>query len=155
METSVRGTKLGTSTGFVVVGSHGPRLVTNLHVLTGRHLFTGKPLNKMAGIPDAISIQHTDGKWSSGFVATDPDIDWSGLPVFLIDCRSRRGQSGSPVVLRVGEPRLMGANTTRLIGLYSGRIRKESDLGMVWKTEAILELSESTHRGKSWEPAPA
>ena len=38
--------------------------------------------------------------WSKGFIASEPDLDIAGLPVFLIDCRSRPGQSGSPVWAR-------------------------------------------------------
>ena len=35
--------------------------------------------------------------WSKGSIASEPDVDIADLPVFLIDCRSRTGQSGSPV----------------------------------------------------------
>ena len=31
--------------------------------------------------------------WSKGSIASEPDVDVSGLPIFLIDCRSRPGQS--------------------------------------------------------------
>jgi hypothetical protein len=29
---------------------------------------------------------------------------------------------------------------SNLLGVYSGRINKESDLGMVWKNAAIIEI---------------
>lgn len=32
------------------------------------------------------------------FMASEPDVDFGGRPVFLIDCRSRPGQSGSAVI---------------------------------------------------------
>ena len=32
---------------------------------------------------------------------------------------------------------------TRFLGIYSGRINPESDLGIVWKARAIAELVES------------
>jgi hypothetical protein len=32
---------------------------------------------------------------------------------------------------------------TRFLGIYSGRINKDSDIGIVWKAEAIRELIES------------
>ena len=38
--------------------------------------------------------------WSKGFIASEPDVDVAGLPMFLIDCKSRPGQSGSPVWAR-------------------------------------------------------
>jgi hypothetical protein len=87
--------------------------------------------------------------WSSGFVATELDVDYDDLPVFLIDCRARTGQSGSPVVsylpggpalLEDGFTRLFDGPAVRFLGAYSGRINPESDLGMVWKATAIAEL---------------
>jgi hypothetical protein len=70
--------------------------------------------------------------------------------VFLIDCRTRKGQSGSPVIrYRNGGgiiPHDNGAEVvspvSKLLGLYSGRINSDSDLGVVWKTWAIAELLE-------------
>lgn len=35
--------------------------------------------------------------WATGFLATDIDIDYNDLPLFLIDCRGRNGQSGLSV----------------------------------------------------------
>jgi hypothetical protein len=90
--------------------------------------------------------------WVTGFIATEPEIDYDNLPVFLIDSRTRPGQSGSPVIsyrnsgtiileddrLAVAPPAAM-----RFLGIYSGRINPQSDLGMVWKAEAIKKLVES------------
>jgi len=70
--------------------------------------------------------------------------------VFLIDCRSRKGQSGSPVIAyRNGVWTAYDDNTSgvpngpqfRFLGVYSGRIHSESDLGMVWKPRAIAETA--------------
>lgn len=90
--------------------------------------------------------------WATGFVASEPTIDYDDLPIFLIDCRSRQGQSGSPVIkhsnggtilLRNGKG-VMGAGiTTTWLGIYSGRISPESDIGIVWKKQAVLELLHS------------
>jgi S1-C subfamily serine protease len=91
------------------------------------------------------------GIWATGFVASDPEIDYERLPLFLIDCRARPGQSGSPVIAyrSAGTPvRRISKNGTgmyrtdawRLLGVYSGRINEQSDLGMVWKLSAIREL---------------
>ena len=90
--------------------------------------------------------------WVTGFTASEPDIDFDNLPIQLIDCRSRPGQSGSPVVavrasgfipLENGDQALFGGPVHKMIGIYSGRIRPESDLGIVWKTSAIAELIDS------------
>lgn len=86
--------------------------------------------------------------WATGFVATEPEIDHGDRPVFLIDCRSRKGQSGSPVIqYHSGGGVITHENGTevvspisRLLGIYSGRINDESDLGVVWKAYAIAEL---------------
>ena len=86
--------------------------------------------------------------WATGFIASDPVFDYDQLPVMLIDCRSRKGQSGSPVVayrhtdvIPTADGRLVSAyGICRFLGVYSGRINAESDLGMVWKPSAILEL---------------
>jgi hypothetical protein len=77
--------------------------------------------------------------------ADRPGGDGSRRPVFLIDCRSRPGQSGSPVVLHHGY-HARAANSigfrasSELLGVYSGRINEHSDLGRVWKSSMIVEL---------------
>ena len=86
--------------------------------------------------------------WSTGFVASEPDIDHGGRPIFLIDCRTREGQSGSPVIIsRSSEGYLsyedgstVGEFIPQLLGVYSGRINPESDLGIVWKARAVVDL---------------
>lgn len=177
---SYEGQRLSTATGFVVVGPRGPLLITNRHVVTGRHHVTGELLSPMGAIPNELAILHNSVElgtwhrcveplfnsagqplwmehpdfgtradvvalpltmsenvrlhpydlfetepnilfgpadavsvvgfpfgiqvsgsvavWATGFVASEPDLDYEGLPIFLIDCRSRHGQSGSPVV---------------------------------------------------------
>lgn len=81
-------------------------------------------------------------------MASEPDVDFNEMPIFLIDCRSRQGQSGSPVVAHFGPgmvPTMQGnevsmSEVTRFLGIYSGRINEQSDLGIVWKASAIAEL---------------
>ena len=87
--------------------------------------------------------------WSKGFIASEPDVDIAGLPVFLIASRTRRGQSGSPVYARFlpgdvieQEGKLWQAKKPMndFVGVYSGRLRPDSDLGLVWKRSCIEEL---------------
>lgn len=87
--------------------------------------------------------------WATGFIASDPSIDVENMPIQLIDCRSRPGQSGAPVVAyhgsgsvptAVGTFAVMDEPAVRFIGVYSGRINNESDIGRVWKASAIDEL---------------
>ena len=87
--------------------------------------------------------------WSKGFIASEPDVDVACLPTFLIDCRSRPGQSGSPVWARFrkgdvvtckGKDYQAKENMNYFLGVYSGRLRDDSDLGVVWKRKCIEEL---------------
>lgn len=90
--------------------------------------------------------------WATGFIASEPEIDFNSLPTMLIDCRTRQGQSGSAVIAyRSGGAVAMADGSTsvftgpisRFLGLYSGRINEESDLGVVWKASALAELVDS------------
>lgn len=225
-------TVLGTATGFVANAKAGPVLVTNRHVVTGRHQDTGVPLSSTAGVPDNLAVWHnrlnslgqwvakreplydtagaprwkehprlgaradivclpltdlTDVNlypydptnpganikvgvsdslsvigfpfgmaggglfaiWATGSLATEPIADFMDLPTYLIDCRSRQGQSGSPVVayrsggavaMEDGGTNMFAGPVWRFIGVYSGRINPESDLGIVWKASALADL---------------
>jgi S1-C subfamily serine protease len=222
---------ISTGTGFVVRSDSKPYLITNYHVVAGRHPDTRQPIDANASIPDRVVIYHnaagqlgawmprtemlvdvhgrpnwlelpsvggrtidvvalplteTEGIdlhpydqlgpkqliiqpteqvsiigfpfgraaggifaiWTQGTIASEPDIDFDDLPVLLVDSRTRPGQSGSPVVAH----RAAGSYATRdgfvvggqaiteLVGIYSGRINDESDLGMVWKVEILDQL---------------
>jgi hypothetical protein len=117
----------------------------------------GQPI--LVGIADPVSVVgfpfgiRSGGNlpvWATGFVASEPQIDHDQLPMFLIDCRTRRGQSGSAVIAyrntgsmipdESGGFGAFGGPVYRFLGIYSGRVNAESDLGMVWKASAIAEL---------------
>lgn len=109
----------------------------------------GEPIS-VIGFPFGLKGGGVFGIWSTGFVATEPEVDYDDLPVMLIDCRTRQGQSGSPVIAYKGpgsttlSPQgLRKGPIWRFIGIYSGRVNNESDLGMVWKASAIDELIKS------------
>lgn len=86
--------------------------------------------------------------WATGYIASEPEINHGGRPVFLIDCRSRPGQSGSPVIRHRGRNGTVSHDNgveeitpvSDFLGIYSGRIHPDSDLGTVWKAYAIAEL---------------
>jgi hypothetical protein len=95
------------------------------------------------------------GIWIQGTVATEPEIDFDDLPSFLIDSRTRPGQSGSPVIsyyaggmvpMADGGSAVFGGPVERFLGIYSGRINSESDLGFVWKLGAIRDIVETGQR---------
>lgn len=117
----------------------------------GPSIFVG-PADSVSviGFPFGVTAGGAFGVWATGFLASEPDVDFNSLPIQLIDCRSREGQSGSPVIAyRSGGsvPMIGGGSSTyggavsRFIGIYSGRINKESDLGIVWKASAIHQLA--------------
>jgi hypothetical protein len=104
------------------------------------------------GFPFGLQAGGSLAVWATGFVASEPDIDFNNLPVFLIDCRSRPGQSGSAVVsyrsggmvgMEDGSSAAFAGPVSRFLGIYSGRINEESDLGIVWKAAAIRQLTDS------------
>jgi hypothetical protein len=122
------------------------------------HALTTGPNDLKAGVSDGVSIIGFPfgltaggalGIWTRGFVASEPDIDFDDLPVFLVDARTRPGQSGSPVIVYSsggptatadGKLAFFGGPVVTFLGVYSGRINNESDLGKVWKAQAVREI---------------
>ena len=107
----------------------------------------GETINVL-GYPYGLSV-HKFPIWMTGYIASEPSMDFDNLPVLLIDCRTRSGQSGSPVVGRHKPGDIIEYNgqqyspkieISHLLGIYSGRINSESDLGKVWKAEALREI---------------
>ena len=113
----------------------------HMHIEPGQALsVVGFPFGERTGASFAV--------WATGFVASEPEINHGGRPVFLIDCRARKGQSGSPVIrYRNGGGLITHDNgvevvspVSQFLGIYSGRINEESDLGTVWKSYLVSEL---------------
>lgn len=104
------------------------------------------------GFPYGLSTAGGWPIWKTGHIASDPDLDYDGRPAFLIDVTARSGMSGSPVVLRLrGGYRTSKAYVmmdsgpkTRFIGVYSGRIHHESEIGRVWRPNVISEIMKSS-----------
>jgi hypothetical protein len=116
------------------------------------------PLN-IVGFPFGETIGPGFAVWTRGFVASEPRFDWRDLPAFLVDSRTRSGQSGSPVVAYAngGFVLMEGGGTQQFsggpaleqfCGVYSGRLNRESDLGIVWKPSALREVIEGRHRAE-------
>lgn len=93
--------------------------------------------------------------WKRGSIATEPEADYHGHSMFLIDAVTREGLSGAPVIGEFvnptfdngGKGTLTKIGTDRAFaGLYSGRIGKRDDfsgqLGMVWRPSIIEEIIE-------------
>jgi hypothetical protein len=106
----------------------------------------------VVGFPFGLTGGGSLALWATGFMASEPDVNYSDLPLFLIDCRARPGQSGSAVIAQRnggavatadGGTTMFSGSITKLLGVYSGRINEQSDLGLVWKSCAIADILES------------
>ena len=112
--------------------------------------------------------------WTRASIASEFDFDYEGLPAYLVDARTRSGQSGSPVIFfRTGayfekygaivmpnmqtprppgtpidddQPRPRSGFTEEFLGVYSGRVNVDSDLGFVWRPSALREIIEGGRR---------
>lgn len=100
------------------------------------------------GFPFGLSAGGAWPIWKTGHIATGPDIDFDGRPSFLIDATTRSGMSGLPVVVRSsgghmsrsGSYILAGGVTTKFLGIYSGRIRDDVELGRVWRPKVLEDI---------------
>lgn len=104
------------------------------------------------GFPFGVSAHGYFPIWSTGFLAQDLNFVTSESPQFLIDCRTRVGQSGSAVIAyRTGSFRCRSADgrivstispTPRwdFMGIYSGRMNADSDIGRVWHASVVKEI---------------
>jgi hypothetical protein len=103
------------------------------------------------GFPFGLSSHGKLPIWATGFMAQELSLVTPDNPVFLIDCRTRQGQSGAPVIafrpsgyrhLKDGKvlSTLSANKAWEFLGVYSGRVNAESDLGRVWHVSAIREL---------------
>jgi hypothetical protein len=253
-----KGLPLANATGFVVSKDGRDYLITNWHVLAGRHPETNKPLSDTAAVPDELVVcyhttvvengqrrtgwrpvreplndaagnprwlAHPDGSkvdvgalqvskpddqitlyqldlalantnlfagvgetvsiigypfgltggalfpiWKAGHIASEPEVDYGDMPVFLVDATTRDGMSGSPVVRRfagfgyrirsgfemIGSSTLSAGSSalTRFTGVYAGRIgrikesaeeavKESAEIGRVWKPQVIDQLLEA------------
>ncbi|HID4048179.1 TPA: trypsin-like peptidase domain-containing protein [Pluralibacter gergoviae] len=127
------------------------------------HVLSPSNTLSIIGFPYGKSSHKKFGIWISGFLASDPDINFDGLPIMLVDARTRPGQSGSPVIIykESGINMMSQGNqtiysppyTTNFLGIYSGRLNNESDIGRIWKKEAIIELLDSVIKKRApWFP---
>lgn len=102
----------------------------------------GFPFGRTGGARSAL--------WVRGTVASEPDLNYNGEPCFLVDARSREGQSGSPVISYSPGPKDDCGKEVHaswsLVGVYSGRLSDESDLGRVWRRSVLKTVVESQQR---------
>jgi len=101
----------------------------------------------IVGFPFGVAAAGKFPIWKTGHIASDMDLDYDGKPVFLVDATTKSGMSGSPVfAIRKGGywsstgTWHLGKGATRFLGVYSGRIREQADVGMVWKPSVIDDI---------------
>jgi len=105
----------------------------------------------IVGFPFGFHSRDDFPIWITGTIASEPDFDYDERPVFLVDARTREGQSGSPVILHITpntSPLLFTDDTVRsfrketsfFLGIYSGRLNERSDVGVVWKGIVIKQI---------------
>lgn len=110
----------------------------------------------IAGYPFGLREDSGGPIWTRGMVSTDPETDYNNRQAFLIDSRTRIGQSGSMVIAQAsglwphdpdGEIIVDDRITlVRFMGIYSGRVHNDSDLGYVWNWSCIADIIDGGKR---------
>ncbi|WP_368859405.1 trypsin-like peptidase domain-containing protein [Curtobacterium citreum] len=105
----------------------------------------------VVGFPFGLHGGARSAIWVRGTIASEPDLPFEGESCFLVDSRTRAGQSGSPVILfRPSEEGTASAGAVAeswcLVGVYSGRTSGESDLGRVWTWSSLRAVVEGGER---------
>jgi hypothetical protein len=112
---------------------------------TDVHVAPGVPVS-IIGYPFGRTGPGLFPIWKTGHIASDRDAYWARR-FFLIDATTREGMSGSPVVHRApgfyrrrdDAATVLGSPVT-FLGVYSGRMRQDAEIGTVWRAELLDEL---------------
>ncbi|MCY3019826.1 MAG: trypsin-like peptidase domain-containing protein [Planctomycetota bacterium] len=102
----------------------------------------------IVGFPFGLTAGGAFPIWKTGHIASDPDLDYDGKPCFLIDATTRGGMSGAPVILRLyggyatrsAAHVLGGGPMTKFLGIYSGRLHDQAEIGRVWRPDVIADI---------------
>lgn len=101
--------------------------------------------------------------WKRGSIASEIIVPWNMRPAFLIDSRTSKGMSGSPVFARVFGPAAYGDGSihsdnilvSEFMGIYSGRLfddENNASVGLVWHRNLIDQLlSEPVSGSRDWK----
>lgn len=136
------------------LSSHNDSKVYNLDISLAHTDLVLSPSEAVSivGFPFGMAAAGKFPIWKTGHIASDIDLNYEDKPVFLIDATATQGMSGAPVFARrLGMHRsstgwhMGGADVVRFLGVYSGRIREQSDIGMVWKPSVVDEILQSSH----------
>lgn len=109
------------------------------------------------GFPDGLAKQGSIPIWKRGMIATEFDLFVDGKNIVLIDCLTRQGMSGSPILIysstgqiadKFGGVAIHAGAVAHFVGIYSGRYTTSEEhlsLGIVWKHETIREIITNPH----------
>jgi len=99
--------------------------------------------------------------WKTGNMASEPNIDFLGKPLFLVDISAFKGMSGSPVLAithemsELEDNRVIAGGTKKFLGLLTfmrtiknGFDEIDLQLGYVWKSRIIYEIAQSINLDK-------
>ncbi|HKB58930.1 MAG TPA: serine protease [Gallionellaceae bacterium] len=108
----------------------GPSTLESLDV-TAPVLFVGFP-NGMFDEKHYLPI------FRRGYVATAPDYDFNGEPVFLIDASVFPGSSGSPV-FTVGDTSIGGTPSMKLLGVIAAVYTQPAGGEILWRASPTVQ----------------
>lgn len=130
-------------------------------------LILTQPLS-IVGYPYGLSSGPALPLWIQGSIASEPALYYTHngrhIPAFLIDARTRKGQSGSPVVLlhrpsttlaTISGMKVTTGFYSRLLGVYTGRVSADSDLGFVWHIDDAVNVCRGVRPDYPFEPLPS
>lgn len=104
------------------------------------------------GYPKGITDMYGQPIWKRATVATSPHLGWQRQKQFLVDCASREGMSGAPVIfyskggsLQIGSTTFRGLGPVTIFhGVYASRMGHvshfEAQIGTVWQKVLVDEI---------------
>jgi hypothetical protein len=103
------------------------------------------------GYPQGLTGAATTPIWKRASIASEPQFNHDGKPLLLVDTASRKGMSGSPVIMRHHGYFAPGGKTEaawigtgqNFLGIYSGRLGEDElgvQLGRIWKGHIVDEV---------------
>lgn len=123
-----------------------------INLMASRQLITSIGIDCfILGYPFGIA-RNVSPVWKRGSIAIEPEFIDENDRCLLVDTASRPGMSGSPVILRTwgqavledGSIAMVTGTSTRLLGVYSGRLEStdplDAQLGMVWPIEYLEQI---------------
>lgn len=125
-------TFLSSATGFIVYKANKNYLITNWHVLSGRNSITKKVLSSHGGIPNKIQIHYHDKNDLTIRHSITEELYNNDAPIIM-------RQTGTFIT---SEEKIIlgGGIRDKFLGIYSGRIHSDSEIGIVWKPIVIHEI---------------